>query len=102
MKKVENKKSPIAEDVKDYADLITVCANFPPPPPQIGIDGIEMEKRLRVIRKANKGGKIIELEDDDFDTLKKCVKDMRWKFPHEDINGFIKYIKEFDNKQKDK
>lgn len=98
MKTIKNKKVLNTDDINNYADLIVICASGPI---KGGYDEFVMAKHLRIINFAiaKRNQKSIEFEDDDFNTIKKCVKDMKWKIPHQELLDFMKYIREFDNQK---
>ena len=89
MKTIENKKTNVPGSVEKYSDLIMHCVKNPP---KGGYDISEMRRRIRVMDVTEKGGEILEFEDADFDCVKKCVKNMRWGFVHQEIINFDEYI----------
>jgi len=94
MKKLENKEIEL-EFVKDvkagFADLAIICINQIP---EGGVLPSEMSKRLKVLGKFNtvKIGDKIELEDAEFDMLKKLADNTGWKLIHKDIAAFNEYL----------
>lgn len=89
MKTVENKKSEIPGDAKNYSDLIMLCIKNTP---QGGYDVSEMRKRIKIMDILEKGENTFEFEDADFKCVQECVKIMRWGFIHKEFVNFIDYI----------
>ena len=92
MKTIENKITNLmaGEHKLTYVDLIRICVNTK-------VDGFstdEMRKRIRILDKLDipSPDGNINFEDADFETLKLCIKKMRWDVIHKDIIAFEDYI----------
>lgn len=92
MKKLENKTTEIQRDENSkttYADFCKVCINVMP---QGGLDVIQMKTRLDIVTALDSANGSIELTTEQVDTLKECVKDMRWAIMHKDLVEFIEAV----------
>lgn len=92
MKTLTNKETEITnidESKMTYADLSKICINVMP---QGGLDVTEMKARLKVTDKLDKSNGKIELEDAEAETLKACVKSMKWTTMHKDLVSFIEEV----------
>ena len=69
-----------------FADLAKACINNVP---QGGLDVIEMQSRLDVMKKLNTSNGEISLENSESETLKACTKTMKWLILHDDVVEFI-------------
>ena len=100
MKKLENNEIEL-EFVKGekigFADLAKVCLNQIP---EGGIPPLEMAKRVKVIDKVTLKviGVKIDLEDAEFEILKKCADSTRWNLIHKDIVAFNEYLDKLNKK----
>lgn len=93
MKKFENKKTELENGVNrlGYADLAITCLNQIP---QGGLGPLEMAERIKLINPLQELelDQILEIEDANFETLKKCVESTKWNAVHKDIVAFSQYI----------
>lgn len=88
MKKLELKETEIKKsntETLNYKELISAALNVVP---QGGFSPEEIRKRLRVIDALDKSNEVFELEDADVETLKRCVKEMKWGVMHKNIVEF--------------
>lgn len=74
---------------KKYSVLIAECINNPPP---IGFSVKEMQTRLRILDILEKSKSSIELEDSDFEEVRRLVSEMKWKILSRDLVVFIETI----------
>jgi len=92
MKTFENKTTTIKE--KDallrYAQLAEACLKEPP---KGGFDLEEMASRLRVLDALKEGKDAYKLEDQDYETLARCVAAKNWFALHPDLVAFGKTFK---------
>lgn len=82
----------VSEDSKEktkYVDLAKACVNNIP---NSGLDVKQMSARLAVMKKLDKGGAEIKLEDAEAETLKTCASAMRWLVMHDDVVKFLKAV----------
>lgn len=92
MKKLENKTTEILKDENSkttYADFCKVCINVMP---QGGLDVIQMKTRLDIVTAIDNANGSIELTEEQADTLKECVKEMRWAIIHKDVVEFTEAV----------
>ena len=92
MKNFNNKTTEIKKDETSFTtfkDLATVCVNQIP---QGGLDVMQMKNRLNVLNKLENANGKISLEDAEADTLKDCVKAMKWAIMHKDLVEFIETV----------
>lgn len=92
MKTLTNKETSIQnvdESKMTYADLSKICINVMP---QGGLDVTEMMARLKVTNKLEEGNGTVKLEDSEAETLKACVKSMKWTMMHQDLVDFIQDV----------
>lgn len=82
------KASPADAAGHTTATLIRYCLDFPP---QGGFTPSALKERSRIDAKIDgvAVGALIELEDADFATARKCVEEARWSARHADINAFL-------------
>jgi len=100
--KTRNDKGEIIDNEISFADLVRQAANNIP---QGGLDVREMSNRLRLVGAADRADKEntpINLEDSDYNTLKRCVDEMRWVVVSEGIVEFYDTIMEAGKKKKEK
>ncbi len=93
MKKFENKKTELkdGENEMGFADLAIICLNTLP---QGGLSPQEMAKRIKLINPLEdlEIGKELKIEDADFEVLKTCSDETKWRMIHKDIVAFHEYI----------
>jgi hypothetical protein len=87
MKNIKLEEGEIKE--LSYLNIMRACINEPA---RDGLSVDEMRKRIRVLDKLTDGIVELELEDDDFNTLKDIVNKKRWPMPHKNIIEFVDYI----------
>lgn len=95
-KTIENKETTLnfkeGEETRKmtYFDIIKLCLDSPP---QGGFSRDDIKKRNRIEDKL-KGeiGSTVELEHDEFYSLKKICNDMKWNTRVEDIENFLDYL----------
>lgn len=93
MKSIVNKETSIINKDENgnivgncfYADLIKRCLLSPK---QGGFDYTDIENRLAISKAATDVNGSIELEDAQFNYLKKLIEGMKWNIYHEDILMF--------------
>jgi len=84
MKTIEIKK---LNDKETTLDLIKLSLNYPT---KEGFYLKEMKLRLRVDKAIEKiKDNKLELEDSDFETLKKCINSMRWASRNKELIEFL-------------
>ena len=94
MKSLKNKKTEISKGENEfttYIDLAKVCIDNIPPG---GLDEPQMIARFDVedaLKDSN--GEIKFTTKAQLETLKECVKSMRWNMRHKDILSFIEDVK---------
>jgi hypothetical protein len=92
MKTIANKETSIKKDENSnvkYSDLAIACLNQIP---QGGLNATEMRSRIKCIDALENAGEEIQLEDAEFETLKRCVNSMKWAILHKDVVDFIDEI----------
>jgi len=93
MKNLKNETTTIkkGEDgFTNFVDLAKACVNTLP---QGGLDVTSMKARLDVMGALDKAnGEIKFTTTAQQDTLKECVKSMKWAIMHEDLVGFIEKV----------
>jgi hypothetical protein len=92
MKSTKNVTTEIRKDENDfvkYSDLAATCINVMP---QGGLDVMQMKNRLNVMSQLDKANGTIKLEDAEAETLKTCVKEMKWAIMHKDVVSFVEAI----------
>jgi hypothetical protein len=93
MKKLKNVTTQVQKDAENkttYADLAAVCINVMP---QGGLDVSQMKARLDVMTAIENANGNIELATTaQVETLKDCVKTMRWAIMHKDVVDFIEAV----------
>ena len=96
MKKIEIKQTKITENLLkfqgdkdkelDYKDLIEVALDVVP---QGGYTPKDIRERNRIQEALDKSTNVIEIEDADYDSLEKIVKDSRWSVRSPELNKFL-------------
>ena len=91
MKVLKNKTTEIdvstdSNDKVTFIHLAKACINNVP---KNGLDVVEMQGRLDVMKKINQANGELSLENAEADVLKQCTKDMRWLIMHDDVIEFI-------------
>lgn len=93
-KTIENRETSIDFNEKDgekrkmkYFDIIKVCFDRIP---QGGFTRDEIKKRNRIESKLK--GESVELEHDEFHSIKKICNEMGWNTRIEDIETFYEYL----------
>jgi len=100
MKKIKNKQIVINDGKeKSESSLVAEMAlSCTKQPTEKGFDVSEMRKRMRVVdvleKAIEKKEKTINLEDADYDELKKCVDSMRWAIVDKGILEFCDLIED--------
>ena len=95
MKKITNKEVKIKDQDDKLmlrSNLLNIVANNPP---ERGLTISAMKERMKIldaIEKADKGD--IELEDAEFNTLKKLYDEYGWLTPHKDIIELADHLEE--------
>jgi hypothetical protein len=81
----------------DYKDLIELSLDIVP---SGGFTPKDIKDRNRIQEALDKSdGKIIVLEDADFENLEKIVKDSRWTIRDKELNIFLKKFEDGDYKK---
>ena len=70
----------------DYKDLIEVALDVVP---QGGFTPKDIRNRNRIQDVLDKSTNVIEIEDADYDNLKKIIKDSRWILRDSELNIFL-------------
>ena len=70
----------------DYKDLIEVALDVVP---QGGFTPKDIRNRNRIQDVLDKSTNVIEIEDADYDNLKKIIKDSRWILRDSELNTFL-------------
>ena len=99
MKKLENKAIELkfGEDKTEmgFVDLAIVCMNQIP---EGGVPPLEMSKRIAILGKLNnaKLGEKVELEDAQFEMLKRLADNTGWRLIHKDIVAFNEHLEKLN------
>lgn len=99
MKTIKNKTTeinvtPTGDEKLTFADLAKVCVNNMP---QGGLDVSQMKARLDVMEALEKANGEIKLTTSaQTETLKDCVKAMRWAILHKDVVEFTDAVEKLD------
>lgn len=100
MKVLKNKETAI--DVSNdstkkvtFVDLAKACINNVP---KEGLNVVEMQERLDVMKKLTKANGEVSLENAEAETLKSCATSMRWLIMHDDVVEFIHAVENMKDK----